>query len=880
MGEDNIPKASEVFESAPKATPMMAQYWEIKRKFPLDLVLFRMGDFYELFFEDAHKASEVLNIALTHRGKLGDVKIPMAGIPHHAASSYLDRLTRAGLKAAICEQVEDAASAKGIVKRAVSQIISPGLPYDVDKSDRWDHHYMACAVEEGGTFFLTCLDYTTGDFLGLVAHDEDALVEKLGLYAPKELICYLGQWDGFPRIKQFLTERSLLVTHLSRDHFDEKVNRFSLEKLIRGHHRDEVIGSHPSLLPALAALSFYICSTQRQENYHHIRPFRMEQEEGKLKISLSTLKGIEILPRSKETLKESLLGFFNRTKTAVGLRELKRLFQHPLGDPERIAKRLDTVEFFLGREELLKKTRSELSGIRDLERILVKLTRGKLLSGDLLNTAKAIRIFEGLKLSLVGIPEEEFLEVDLGEMDSLLDLARNIEKTINDDLSAHREKGNLICTGLNPERDRLKGLADNAGAALKELEKTYRRECDVGTLRIKHNNVLGHFIEMSKGQASKAPNTFVRKQTLVNCERFSSDELQKLEEEILEAKDKLIKLEKEILAGLLNKMALLSPAILALSRTLGRLDALSTFSWLALKEDLVRPLIHPDRQILRIQKGWHPLIKANREDIFVPHDIDLNEECFFGLITGPNMAGKTTVMREVAIIQFLAQMGSFVPAEAAELGLCDYIFSRLGASDDIVNGQSTFMVEMSETSTILRHATPKSLILFDEVGRGTSTYDGMSIAWALVEFLVKKTKALCLFSTHYHELIEVVEGLPRAANFTVETVTSKGEVKFLYRLIRGAALESFGLYVAKLAGLPGVVLKRSGEILGQWEGDQKGGPQKESVGVPSKDLESQLELPLHSSRLEEDMAALNIMEMTPLEALQKLAEFQKECRDR
>ena len=889
MQYGQIPQALEVLNSGVKLTPMMVQFREVKQQFPETLVLFRMGDFYELFFEDAHRASQVLGIALTYRGKLGDIKIPMAGIPHHAAMSYLDRLTQAGLKAAICEQIEDPAQAKGIIKRALTQVISPGLPYDVDKSNQQEHHYIACVTQSHQRFFLALLDYTTGDFLGTVAQDEDELMEKLALYSPKEFLSYLGQWESCRQLKQFMAHREFLISHLSQDHFDEKVNVLYLKKLIGNYERDEIIQLNHEILPALAALSFYICSTQRLEKYHHIRPFRMEQEVGKLKIGLSTLKGIEIFPKSKETSKESLLGFFDRTKSFMGSRELKSMFMHPLNHEQKILWRHDSIQYFLDHEELLDDVRNQLSNVRDLERILVKLTKHKILGGDLLALARAIKIFDEIweKLKMArqkDFSHEIFGEIDPSQRGPLVQLAQDIHQTINDEIGAHLEKGNLIRPGFDRERDRLQDLVENASVAIQGLAKKYRRQYEIGTLKIKYNNLFGHFIEISKGQADKAPDIFYKKQTLVNCERFSSDELQKLEVDIISAKDELQKLEKRIFERLLESVTQLSSSIMALSRTLGRLDVLSTFAWVALKEDLTRPQIVSDQQLLQVEKGWHPLIKANRQDLFVPHDMMLNQDSYFALITGPNMAGKTTVMREMAIIQFLAQVGSFVPAKSARLGICDYLFSRLGASDNIVHGQSTFMVEMSETASILRHATSKSFILLDEVGRGTSTYDGMSIAWSLVEFFVREVKAICLFSTHYHELIDLAHSLDGAVNLTVETVTKKGDVKFLYRLIQGGAQESFGLYVAKLAGLPQQVLKRSQEILeGLEQTSHKVSKGEDQLFFFDSSSTSQLssptsgpEIPPHLMRLKSHIAKLKVMEMTPLEALQKLHEIQGE----
>ena len=767
--------------------------------------------------------------------------------------------------------MENPAEARGIVKRAVTQVIGPGLPYDIDKSDGREHYYIACASHCDGQFSLALLDYTTGDFWGCTTRDQSELVEKLALHAPREFICYLGQWECFAPMKQFVADAPFLTTHLGQDYFDEEVSAPSLQRVLGDYRLDGILKLNPQILPALAALSFYICSTQKQQDYHHIRPFRMEQEQGKLKISLATLKGIEILPKSKETYRESLLGFFDRTKSAVGARELKGIFLHPLADLEQISHRQEWVQRFVDDENLLGEVREQLAQTRDLERVLVKLTRGRILAADLLNLSRTITLFLGLKHKLRDFP--------LGEtkgLKSLAALAQDIATTINDELGAHLDKGNLIRSGANRERDRLHGTAQAAHTTVARLEQKYRTQFEMGALKIKHNNVLGHFIEISKAQAKKAPAIFHRKQTLVNCERFTSDELHQLEGEVLRARDRLQKLEREILQQLLDRVSQRAESILAVSKVIGHWDALSTLAWVALKEDFCRPELHPDRQLLHVVGGRHPLVLAHQREVFVPHHITLDQQCYFALITGPNMAGKTTVMREMAIIQFLAQVGSFVPAEKAELGICDYLFSRLGANDDIVGGQSTFMVEMSETASILRHATSRSLIILDEVGRGTSTYDGMSIAWALVEFFVRRTKALCLFSTHYHELTELVERLDGAVNLTVETVTRKGEVKFLYRLIEGAAQESFGLYVAKLAGLPRPVLQRSEEILRQLEG----GPSEQLSLFNSPPPPPASEVPPQLAQLRLEIEQLEIPQMTPMQALQKLQQWQSDLESR
>lgn len=872
----------EIVNQGVKLTPMMEQYYNIRKQYPGILLMFRMGDFYEVFFEDAKTASRLLNISLTHRGKLGEHPIPMAGIPHHAASTYIDRLTAMGLKVAICEQVEDPKEAKGIVKRAVTQVASPGMPFDLDKSSEIEHSYMSCAYKTTDGFYLTLIDYTTGDFFGSKHDSIEELIEKLFLFRPKEFITYLGQWDQELQLLDFIEKIDMLKTHLSEDYFHEKYTNLYIEKLIPTYKRDEVLKLHQDVLCPIGALCYYICSTQSVEQASHFRPFQMISSEEDMKITYPTLVGLEIFPKSRETYKSSLLGFMDHTKTSMGARKLKTLFQSPLRDKEKIQRRHDTISYLLNNMELLEETREHLSEIRDLERIMAKVSTGKVNGGDLLNLARAFRHFEHIKTKLKKLPKNIIPQFTKKELTALDELAMTIEKTINDAIGASLDKGNLIKAGCNKQRDKLAKMSHNAVEALMELEARYREETGIPNLKVKHNNVAGYFIEISKSHTKKVPKAFVRRQTLVNSERYQSPELADFEKEMLAAKDKLHKLEKKIFDSIVQSATQNSTLILNLAQAISLIDVFQSFTWTAFQEDFSRPEIVTKKKILNVHNSWHPLIKASIKDQFVNHNLLLDEEHFFGLITGPNMAGKTTVMREMAIIQFLTQIGSFVPAQKVEVGLCDYIFSRLGASDDIIKGQSTFMVEMSETAEIIRHATQNSLIILDEIGRGTSTYDGLSIAWSLVEYFVYQTKALTLFSTHYHELIDLVDTLANAKNLTVKTVNENGHVQFLYKLIEQGAAQSFGIHVAKLAGLPKEILNRSSHILSLLEKNHNHA--NDVLNLPQKENDDQLDMfgqapqivfEDTSSPVLEELENLDIMNMTPMQAMQKLHELKE-----
>jgi DNA mismatch repair protein MutS len=850
---------------------MMEQYSSIKAHYGEHLLLFRMGDFYEVFFEDAVRASKLLNITLTHRGKVGHFPIPMAGIPHHAAAVYIDRLSNLGLKVAICEQVENPKDAKGIVKRAVTQVVSPGMPFDLDKAD--SERFMAAGFKKNEKYYLVVIDFTTGEFNGSVHSDNESFLNRLCFYAPKEMMTFMGQWEEEELLQNSFEKMGLLTTYLGEDYFEPKFTEIYIEKLIAGFKRDKTLENHSELLSPIGALAYYITSTQQLDEFFHIRPFRLINEEGNMKVTLSTLEGLEIIPRSREGHKESLLGFMDKTQSAMGARHLKKVFSHPLFDLEEISKRHQVIDFFLSDLKVVEEIREELADVRDIERILAKISTNKANAGDLLNTARAIQAYQRIHKTTAKPLKGLISCLSPIHNKKLETLAEKINQTINDEVGASLDKGNLIKSGCDKKRDRLASLSDNAQAELDSFEKRLRQETGIAKLRVKSNNVAGYFIEVSKSSTSQIPEHFNRRQTLVNSERYTTQELGTFEKEILSAQIKLEKLEREIFKGLVTSVNEYAELIQELCACLSEIDSLQSLAWISFQENFKKPNLSNEIQI-KIKGMWHPLIKSALKDQFVCHDLTLTRDVFFGLITGPNMAGKTTVMREVAIVQILAQIGCFVPADQANLGLCDFLFSRLGASDDILKGQSTFMVEMAETAEIIRHATDKSLVILDEVGRGTSTYDGLSIAWALSEHLIHNTKCMTLFATHYHELIEVIDELDEAKNLTVETQSSGDDVQFLYRLIEKGASQSFGLYVAKLAGLPPSLLHRAGAIL---EGLESGPEQQQATKnqqltfFPEKEV--RYETPTHLKILEEQLNNLDLNNHTPMQVMNRIQDL-------
>lgn len=863
---------ADLVASGVKLTPMMEQYYSVKKQYPDILLMFRMGDFYEMFFEDAREAARLLNISLTVRGKLGDVPIPMAGIPHHAAAAYVDRISQHGKKVVICEQLEDPKSVKGIVKRGVTQIVSPGMPYDLDKTTATENKFLAAGLKDQNHFILVLLDFTTGDFYGVTFKTIEEFCEKLLMVRPKEFISYMGQWESYPLVDDYLQSIDVLKTHLSQEYFEEKHTGFYIQKLIPTYQRDGIIAQLPAVLAPLGALSYYVTSTQTLEKISHLRPFRLQNNEETMKVTYATLSGLEIFPRSRETGTNSILGFMDKTRTSMGTRYLRQYFQSPLCEAGAISKRLDLIEGLIKKPDFIKSLRSSLSDVRDIDRIMAKVSTKKVVAGDVLNLAHAFETFMQIEKDMEKESFQFFQKLPKKDLEFLDKLSQDIRSTISDEMGAYAEKGNLIKPGAHKERDRLAKLANSASDEILKLEAKYRADTGIGNLKIKHNNISGYFIEVSNSHLSKVPKTFMRRQTLVNNERYVTEELEVFEKDVTQAMDKLIRLEKEIFESFSLRIEEQSHLVLDVAKRMAQIDVFQSLAWISLQENFVRPVLHAERRMVKITGAWHPLIKSNIKDSFITHNISLDEKCYFGLITGPNMAGKTTVMREVAIIQYLAQLGCFVPAHTAELGICDYLFSRLGASDDIIKGQSTFMVEMAETAEILRHASEKSLIILDEIGRGTSTYDGLSIAWALVEHFVKRLKPITLFATHYHELIELVDSMPEAKNFTVRTEQKNGKVQFMYELIEEGATQSFGIHVAELAGLPKEVLKRSREILKDLEETHH------SNG--SAVLDNQLtffsavptapEIPDYLSSLENDLKTLDILNLTPLQAMQKL----------
>ncbi len=864
MSSSNL---QEIIDLGLKLTPMMEQYYNIKKQLDDHVLLFRMGDFYELFFEDAHRVSKILNLALTHRGKIGSIPIPMAGIPHHSISNYADRLTQKGLKVAICEQVEDPKNAKKIVKREITQIISPGIPYNIEQTRQKENYYITCAYQKDKNFFLTIIDFTTGKFFGKIFKSINELVEYLTTAEPREFMSYMGQWDHLPIVEKLIKKQNILQTYLSQEYFNPKYTYSYIEKFVPNFKIDNTLKNNKNIIPPLGAITYYVCSTKNANNLKHIDQFKLKTDDKTMNVNYKTLTGLEILPIDHNKYKQSLLGFMDKTKTAMGARRLRELFLNPLISKEKILTRQKLVHNLKNNTSNLEYIREHLCNIYDLERLLTKISTKRANNRDLINLVSSIESFFSVKEKCTFLSNKKLFKIiELSKEKRIKDVISKIKIAINDEIGATAEKGNLIKKGYNKNRDQLASLNTSIADKLLKLESFYRKETNISKLKIRSNNVFGFFIEITKSQSHLAPKNFKRKQTLTNGERFTTDKLANFEKEIIVARDNLEKIENNIFDNIIKEITDTSHIIKIISENIAFLDAMSSISWVCYIEEFICPKIEESKKIIDLKNAWHPLIKQTLKQYFVPHSICLNEKTFMGLITGPNMAGKTTVMREIAIVQILSQIGSFVPAENANLGICDYIFSRLGANDDIQQGYSTFMVEMSETAEILRHATSKSLIILDEIGRGTSTHDGLSIAWALIEYLINNIKGLTLFATHYHELVDLVEKLPQAKNFTIAIDNKSGEIQFLYQLINGHATESFGVEVAKMAGLPINLLKRAKNILNTFE---------RSPRINTKNKKDNQELSTNIKKIIDDINKTNTLEITPINALKKLDDFKK-----
>ncbi len=796
-----------------KLTPMLQQYLEIKKQYPDALVFFRMGDFYELFFEDANVASKELQIALTSRNPRDENPVPMCGVPYHAVSEYLKVLLEKNYKVAICEQIEDPKKAKGLVKRAVTKVLTPGTVVEDLNLDLKSNNFLGAIYynksNKMGAF--SWLDYSTGDWLGYYSKEKNDLWKWASKVSPSEILC--AQGDKVPSEFSYLKSRT---TFLPRLMFDYKRAKTYLKDSSLGENvfLPQVEASR-ELTVACGTLFLYLTKTHNQ-SFSHIKPIRIINLDEFLIIDELSEKNLELfhtLDGSKG--RGTLIHLLDETSTPMGGRFLCNRLKYPLRDLSKILKEHQVIDFFLNNQAILDGLRDFLNGISDIERLINRI---------FLNRATP-RDFYWLKTSLCGFPNLydifsgcDFLPNPLKEIienwDPLEDLYTLLNRSIKDNPPHLVTEGGLFKQGYNTDLDELIEFAEHGEVKLRELLEIEQQKTGITKLRLGFNRVFGYFFEIPKSFKGEVPEYFIRRQTLVNSERYITEELKSLEERILTSEDKRKSLEYTLFLELREKVLEYKNRVVQASTRIARLDFYSAMAVCAKRYKWNMPEIHNGLDIC-IKEGRHPVIESFvGENNYIPNDIQLNENHVILLITGPNMAGKSTVLRQVAIICILAQMGSFVPAKYARIGLCDRIFTRVGASDKLALGQSTFMVEMLETARILKQATRRSLVVLDEIGRGTSTFDGLSLAWAVVESLASKFGGIrTLFATHYHELTDLEGKVEGVMNLNIAVKEYKGDIIFLRKLLPGPADKSYGIEVARLAGIPRPVIKRAREIL-------------------------------------------------------------------
>ncbi|MFA6173343.1 MAG: DNA mismatch repair protein MutS [Kiritimatiellales bacterium] len=792
-----------------KSTPMMDQYRRIRRELPENtLLFFRLGDFYEMFMEDAKEAARILDITLTKRHD-----IPMCGIPYHAADGYLAQLIEAGRKVAICEQVEDPAAAKGIVKREITRVVTPGTILDETSLDRTKNNYLAGLVREGGRFGLAMLDLSTGAFWIEESAGAGALAGNLARYAPQE--CIVAEAAADDTEIQTVIGRTLKTvgedwTFESASAEDVLLRHFKVHSLKGFGCENSPLG-----LRAAGAVLYYV-NTGLRRNLAHVRRIQVKNPDDYLLLDETTVMNLELvapLNPARQGPKSTLLSVLDTTRTAMGARMLRDWIIRPLSDLASINARLDAVEAFTANRTLLAEVRELLGEMRDLERIMSRLGSGGGNARDLRAVGESLDQLPKLKELLAANGSFQTLESSLTELPAI---GKMIDEAIDDEPAVSTKDGGMIRRGFSAELDELRDAAGKGKQWLAEFQASEQERTGIKSLKVRFNQVFGYFIEITNSNLSMVPETYTRKQTMTNAERFITPELKEYENKILGAQERAVALEFELFTQLRDEVVKHIDEIQRNARAIAEADVLASFAENALTRRYVRPAMSDGDELI-IQDGRHAVVEQMPDaERFVPNDTTLNcGDHQLIVITGPNMAGKSTYIRQVALITIMAHIGSFVPASQAKIGLVDRVFTRVGASDDLARGRSTFMVEMQETANILNNATPKSLIVLDEIGRGTSTFDGISIAWSVAEFLCTNpaVRAKTLFATHYHELTDLSLTMPGVQNANVLVKERGDQITFLRKIVPGAADKSYGIHVARLAGLPASVLERANEIL-------------------------------------------------------------------
>ena len=858
-------------------TPMMKQYFDLKAKHPDAVLLFRCGDFYETYSTDAVIAAEILGIALTKRSNGKDKNVEMAGFPHHALDTYLPKLIRAGKRVAICDQLEDPKLAKKLVKRGITELVTPGVSISDTILDHKENNFLAAVhFAKPDLCGISFLDISTGEFL-LAEGGLDEVEKLLNSFMPKEVLYERGRKAMFEGAfgNRFVTFElddwvftETTAMELLTKHFEvNSLKGFGVEKLHNG-------------IIASGAVIQYLNLTQHT-HIRHITSLRRIEEDRFVRLDKFTIRSLELLHGMNDE-GMCLLDVIDRTITAMGARMMKRWIVFPLKELKPITDRLDVVGCLLSDDTLRTVVEENLHLIADLERIVSKAAVGRISPREVVQLKVALRAIQPIKeaCSMSGNASLERLSDRLNVCSTVIS---RIEREIVDDPPLMANKGGIIRKGVDAELDELRGIAYSGKDYLLQLQKREVEATGITSLKIGYNNVFGYYIEVRNTHKDKVPSDWIRKQTLVNAERYITEELKEYEEKILGAEDKIILIENRIYAELVSALAEFIPVIQVNASTIATLDCLLSFANVARSNNYVRPVVD-ESEVLDIRNGRHPVIEQQLPlgEAYVPNDVYVDTDSRqVIIITGPNMAGKSALLRQTALIVLLAQMGSFVPADSARVGLVDKVFTRVGASDNISQGESTFMVEMNEAANILNNVSRRSLVLFDELGRGTSTYDGISIAWAIVEYLHENNRAHArtLFATHYHELNEMEKSYKRIKNYNIAVREVGNKVIFLRKLVEGGSEHSFGIHVARMAGMPKSIVERAAEILKRLESDNVKSNLGSRETLRNQQRHQGMQLNLFQlddpvlTAMRDDILSLDVDNLTPIAALNKLSEL-------
>ena len=860
-----------------KLTPMMEQYFNTKKLYQDSILFFRLGDFYEMFFEDALTASKVLGITLTGRNCGMDEKAPMCGIPYHSSKTYIAKLINSGYKVAICEQVEEATVGKGIVKREVVRVITPGTVTETDLLDEKSNNYIMAIYKEGSCYSVSACDISTGDFYATQITLGDTLskvIDEIAKYKPAEIITSNEIYSNMAFVNLIKNDLGIYISKVS----DEKFSKEKAQILLKEKLENISYKNYDIWLNASGGLMEYLMET-RKTPLSHIREIIVYSYEKFMILDATARKNLEIIENIREGKKQgTLLWVLDKTVTSMGARTLKKWLIQPLLDISSINERLDGVEYLKDQYMLRMELFDLLKSIYDIERLTGKVIMENVNCRDLIS----------LKTSLTKIPNilETIKDINIpiiknifNNMDALEDVCNLIEKAIVDNPPITIKEGGIIKEGYKEDIDTYKKASLNGKQWILDYEKREKEKTGIKNLKIGYNKIFGYYIDVTKSYFHLVPEHYIRKQTLANSERYIDEELKKMETTILGAEEKLVRIEYQEFIEIRGILAKNGERLLKTAKAICVLDTLCALSEVADRNNYVKPELN-ENKIIDIKDGRHPVVeKMPTCDEFIPNDTFLDREQFkTSIITGPNMAGKSTYMRQTALIVLMAQIGSFVPAKNAVIGVVDRIFTRIGASDDLASGQSTFMLEMSEVASIIKNTTDRSLLILDEIGRGTSTFDGLSIAWAFIEYLSNSKSCRTLFSTHYHELTELEGEIDGVINYRITAKKQGNNVTFLRKVVRGGADESFGIQVAYLAGVPDEIISRATYLLNELEKNDIGKRNK----VKNLKIEGQMNFLEYNNKNSKEEKVINLIkkmklqEMTPLEALNKLYEIKNE----